>query len=71
MAFVNELIKVNDTPKVRSGVSADYCFNESAFQIRTYKAGDLQRTDGSKQNLQLNKQMAQELIVKLQAFVEQ
>ncbi|MBM4887367.1 hypothetical protein HYO42_23265, partial [Vibrio parahaemolyticus] len=49
MAFINELVKVNDTPKVRSGVSADYCFNESAFQIRTYKDGDSQRTEGSKQ----------------------
>ncbi|EHJ9962204.1 hypothetical protein KB977_004626 [Vibrio parahaemolyticus] len=71
MAFINELVKVNDIPKVRSGVSADYCFNESAFQIRTYKDGDSQRTEGSKQNLQLNKKMARELIAKLQDFVDQ
>lgn len=71
MAFINELVKVNDIPQVRTGVSADYCFNEHAFQIRTYKAGDSQRTEGSKQNLQLNKQMAQELIAKLQDFVDQ
>ncbi|AQM66629.1 MULTISPECIES: hypothetical protein [Vibrio] len=71
MAFINELVKVNDTPKVRSGVSADYCFNESAFQIRTYKDGDSLRMEGSKQNLQLNKKMARELISKLQDFVDQ
>ncbi|HEY9016848.1 hypothetical protein [Thiomicrospira sp.] len=71
MAFIRELIHVNETPQNRTAVSADYCFNESAFQIRTYKNGDIHREEGSKQNIQLNREMAIELKNKLQEFLDQ
>lgn len=71
MAFIRELVHVNETPQNRTAVSSDYCFNESAFQIRTYKNGDTLRAEGSKQNIQLNREMALELINKLQDFVNQ
>ena len=71
MALINELIKIEDTPKIKTGVSADYCFNESIFQIRTYKNGDACRIEGQKQNIQLNIEMAKKLASKLQAFINQ
>lgn len=71
MAFIRELVHVNETPQNRTAVSADYCFNKSAFQIRTYKNGDTLRSEGSKQNIQLNREMVLGLINKLQDFVNQ
>jgi len=71
MALINELIKINETPKIRTGVSADYCFNETIFQVRTYKNGDNKRSEGQKQNIQLNKEVASQLVSKLQEFINQ
>lgn len=71
MAFIRKLVHVNETPKNKTAVSADYCFNESAFQIRTYKNGDVLRAEGSKQNIQLNREMALELKNRLQEFLDQ
>ncbi|MCI5147621.1 MAG: hypothetical protein D3923_19315 [Candidatus Electrothrix sp. AR3] len=72
MALVNELVEVDDPVNAGSGgVAADYCFNESIFQIRTYKKGDNTRACGSKQNVQLSKKMAADLLEKLQTFIDQ
>ena len=70
MAILSELVKVNEQPNARTTVSGDYCFDRNYFQIRTYKAGDLNRTKGQKQNIQLNKEMAQNLVKLLNQFLE-
>jgi hypothetical protein len=71
MAIIKDLYLCNDKPQVRSAVSADYCFDQSLFQIRTYKDGDKNRSEGSKQNIQINKDMAQVIIKRLQEFLNQ
>ena len=71
MAILNKLVYVNEQPNARTSVSGDYCFDNNYFQIRTYKAGDINQTEGQKQNIQLNKEMAQKLIELLNQFVKQ
>jgi len=71
MAILSELVSVNEQPNARTSVSGDYCFDRNYFQIRTYKAGDTSRTQGQKQNIQLNKEMAQSLVRLLNQFIEQ
>jgi len=71
MAILSELVKVNEQPHARKNVIGDYCFNENYFQIRTYKAGDISRTEGQKQNIQIDKDMALQLINLLNQFIEQ
>lgn len=71
MAIIKDLHLCSDKPQVRTAVSADYCFDQSLFQIRTYKDGDKNRSEGSKQNIQIDKDMAQIIINQLQAFVNQ
>ena len=70
MAILSELVNVNEQPNARTSVSGDYCFNNNYFQIRTYKAGDTNRTEGQKQNIQLDKEMAQNLVILLNQFIE-
>jgi len=71
MAVLSELIKVNEEPIIRTSVLGDYCFNEKYFQIRTYKAGDINRKEGSKQNIQFDKEIASELVKLLNQFIKQ
>ena len=71
MAIISDLVKVNEQPNARTNVSGDYCFDENYFQIRTYKAGDTNRIEGQKQNIQLDKEMASRLINLLTQFIEQ
>jgi hypothetical protein len=71
MAVIKELIFCDDKPQGRTFVSADYCYDRSLFQIRTYKAGDQSRCGGVKQHIQIDKNMANEIIEKLQIFLEQ
>ena len=71
MAIIRELIFCDDNPQNRTAVSADYCYDQSLFQIRTYKAGDQSRNEGSKQNIQVDKKMAKKIIVKLEKFIDQ
>lgn len=70
MAIIKELVSCEDTPQNRTSVSADYCYDRNLFQIRTYKAGDQTRSEGSKQNIQIDKNMAKEIIEKLQIFIK-
>jgi hypothetical protein len=51
-------------------VVADLSFDCDLFQIRTYKAGDDNRKENTKQNLQLTREGAKELIKHLQSFVD-
>jgi two-component sensor histidine kinase len=71
MAQINDIIRSGDEPNPRTSVSADYSFNENIFQLRTYKEGDVNRNDTSKQNIQLDIKKAQELINLLNDFVNQ
>lgn len=71
MAQINDIVHTNDEPNPRTKVSADYSFNENTFQLRTYKEGDVGRNDTSKQNIQLDREKAQELINLLNNFVNQ
>ena len=71
MAILSELVNINEQPNARTNVSGDYCFDRNYFQIRTYKAGDVNRTEGQKQNIQLDKEMAQSLVKLLNQFIEQ
>ena len=65
MAILTNIVRVNEQPNARTNVSGDYCFDKNYFQIRTYKAGDTNRTYGQKQNIQLDKDMAVKLITDL------
>ncbi len=70
MAVIDRFIKLEEVPGIpQTNVSADYCFDESTFQLRTYKDGDTSREEGSKQNIQLSKPMAKELVKILQEFI--
>lgn len=71
MAQINSIVHSNDEPNPRTAVSADYSFNENYFQIRTYKEGDVNRNDTSKQNIQFDREKAQELISLLNDFLNQ
>ena len=71
MAIIRELIFCEDTLQNRTFVSADYCYDRNLFQIRTYKSGDQTRSEGSKQNIQIDRKMAKEIIDKLNQFLNQ
>ena len=71
MALINSLKHINVNPAFKTTVSGDYSFNEKLFQIRTYKDGDTRMTEGHKQNIQLTKDMASELIRLLEQFTKQ
>ena len=71
MAILRELIKVNERPNTKTEVVGDYCFDKNYFQIRTYKVGDTNRTEGQKQNMQIDKKMAAELVNLLNQFINQ
>lgn len=55
--------------RIHSDVVADLSFDKDLFQIRTYKSGDDNRSENTKQNLQLTKEGARELIKHLQSFL--
>lgn len=71
MAIIKKFIPCNDEPQGRTSVVADYCYDRYLFQIRTYKSGDLNRSENSKQNIQIDKNMAKIIIEKLQIFINQ
>ena len=71
MAIIKKLISCDDTPQKRTAVLADYCYDRDLFQIRTYKEGDQTRSEGSKQSIQIDKDIAKVIIEKLKIFVNQ
>lgn len=70
MARIGKIIRENKgTIQIRpSEVIADVIIENDYFQIRTYAAGDTEREKGSKQNIQLTKEKAKELISLLEVF---
>ena len=71
MAILSKLTNVNEQPNIRTSVSGDYCFDRNYFQIRTYKAEDTSRSEGPKQNIQMDKAMAENLVRLLKQFIDQ
>ena len=68
---INDLEKVETNINKRTSVLGDYSYDKAHFQIRTYKAGDRNKSEGHKQNIQIDKNMAKNLIEYLTIFVEQ
>ena len=71
MAQIKDIHQVESEPSARTQVSADYSFSQNLFQMRTYREGDTSRTQQPTQNIQLDKNMAEDLIVKLAKFLNQ
>ena len=71
MAILGKLIREKeDYINFRSGdVVGDVIIERDYLQIRTYAKGDLDREDGSKQNIQFDKKMAKEFRDLLDEFV--
>lgn len=56
--------------KINSYVVADIKYSNEIFQLRSYKEGDTDRLEGVKQNVQLSKDGASELIKHLTNFLK-
>ena len=72
MAIIQKIIlEKNDRIVFRSGdVISDVIIEKDFFQLRSYAKHDLDRSNGSKQNIQLSKPIAKELIKLLNEFVQ-
>lgn len=70
MALIKKLVKEDVIDiKARSQVVADYGYSDLYFQLRTYRDGDVERKDGVKQHIQLDKRFAKELVHILIDFI--
>ena len=71
MAIIGKIINENYTKiNTREGhVLCDIAHNKKYFQIRTYAMGDLDRKNGSKQNIQLTKEKAIQIRKYLDEFI--
>ena len=73
MAVIGKfIVERNVNPNSNNGVVvADVAFSNECFRLRSYKFGDDDRTEGSKQNIQLNREKAIELRNLLDEFINQ
>lgn len=55
MAIIKNLIPCDNKPKGKTSVVADYCYDNNYFQIRTYREGDQNKSENSKQNIEIDK----------------
>jgi hypothetical protein len=71
MALIGKIIRENTgSINIRpSEVIADVIIEKDYFQLRSYAAGDTEREKGSKQNIQLSKEKAKEVIKLLEEYV--
>lgn len=71
MALIGRIIREKvDSINLRPGeVLADVVIENNYFQLRTYAMGDTDRERGSKQNIQMTRKKAEELILMLEEFV--
>lgn len=71
MAVLGKVIREkHERINFRSGeVVADVIIERDYFQLRTYAKGDLERENGSKQNIQLDRDKAIELRDLLNEFI--
>ncbi len=70
MTLIDNLVRVNDEPRVRIKVAADYSFNNEIFQIRAYKQGDTRITKGQTQNIQIDRNTAIQIVGYLKEFIQ-
>ena len=72
MALIGEIIRDKiDRINIRGGqVVADVIIEKDYIQFRTYKMGDTDRQEGSKQNIQLNREKALEVKRLLEEFLK-
>lgn len=73
MAIIGKIINEHfDKINTREGtVLCDISHNKEYFQIRTYAMGDMDRKNGSKQNIQLTKEKAIHIRKHLDDFINQ
>ena len=73
MAIIGKIINEDfNLINTRDGsVLCDITFNKMYFQIRTYAMGDIDRSKGSKQNIQLTKEKAIQIRKYLDEFINQ
>ncbi|WP_418637729.1 hypothetical protein [Winogradskyella sp.] len=71
MALLGKIIKEDKfLINIRPGeVVSDVIIEKDYLQLRTYAMGDIDRERGFKQNIQLSKEKAKELIILLEQFV--
>ena len=69
MARIISLDRIHKDIHVNSSIVADYDMDDQFFSIWSYKQGDLDRTEGVKQNMQFDKEMARELRDALDQFL--
>lgn len=69
MARIISLDRIHKDSRVKSLIVADYDMDDQLFTIWSYKQGDLDRTEGVKQNMQFDKEMARKLRDALNQFL--
>lgn len=68
MARITSLNRIHKDIRINSSIVADYNMDGQFFSIWSYKNGDLSRTEGVKQSMQFDKEMAQKLRDALNQF---
>lgn len=69
MAIIKGFINDKTNIILKTETIADYTFDNEYLQIRTYKDNDFNRVDSPKQNFQLDKDKARELIDIINKFL--
>lgn len=71
MAIIKGFINDKTNIIFKTETIADYTFDNEYLQIRTYKDNDFNRVDSPKQNFQLDKDRARELIEIINKFLRE
>ena len=69
MAIIREIRKTSKSIPTRSETIAEYNSDEHFFSIWSYKDGDLSGEGTCKQNMQFDKQVANDLFTALKSFL--
>lgn len=69
MAIIKKIRKVSKKISPTSYTVMDYNYNDLYYSIWTYKSGDLDGREGTKQTLQFDKTLAIELVKSLEEFI--
>ena len=71
MARITSLDRIHKDIRVTTSIVADYDMDDQFFSIWSYKQGDLDRTEGVKQNMQFDKEIARKLRDALNQFLQE
>ena len=71
LAIIKILEPVNKDISTSTSVVAEYDMNENFFSIWSYKEGDVCKTEGVKQNMQFDKEIARQLRDALNVFLKE